>query len=134
MFILEDSIVRSTTLLTLITQLRQCGAKEVHVRVSCPPIVSPCFYGIDMSTSGELFAPQFTTADYTGVPTPAMHADMAHALGLNSLRYLSVHDVATALHTTEHTLCTGCITGCYPTPCGQQLAQEAVAAGERAYE
>ncbi len=101
-FILEDSIVRSTTLLTLVRQLRQIGgAKEVHVRVSCPPIVSPCFYGIDMSTRGELFAPPFTPQGYAGVPTPAMLAEMARALGIDSLRYLSVPDIAASLQASR---------------------------------
>ena len=81
-FILEDSIVRSTTLLTLVKQLRQIGkVKEVHIRVSCPPIISPCFYGIDMSTLHELFAPNFMPDDYTGVPSPEMQGEMAQATG-----------------------------------------------------
>src|SRR5262249_43897561 len=54
--LIEDSIVRSTTLKTLLSHLRDVGgAREVHVRVACPPIVAPCFYGIDMSTANELF-------------------------------------------------------------------------------
>jgi len=138
-FIVEDSIVRSTTLLTLVKQLRQIGGvKEVHIRVSCPPIVSPCYYGIDMSTRHELFAPTFTPEGYTGVPTPEMQAAMARALEVDSLRYLSVPDVASCLHTNVDTLCTGCVTGCYPTPCGERLSQESrqavVGVGGRAYE
>ncbi|MHB9134380.1 MAG: amidophosphoribosyltransferase [Armatimonadota bacterium] len=137
-FIVEDSIVRSTTLLTLVKQLRQVGGvKEVHIRVSCPPIVSPCFYGIDMSTRNELFAPQFTADGYAGVPTPEMQAEMARTLGVDSLRYLSVPDIAASLLTSVDTLCTGCVTGCYPTPCGKQLAQDAqvpVEMGGRSYE
>ena len=58
--LVEDSIVRSTTMKVLLHRLReQGGAKEIHVRVACPPIVAPCFYGIDMSTVEELFAPRF---------------------------------------------------------------------------
>jgi amidophosphoribosyltransferase len=124
-FILEDSIVRSTTLLTLVKQLRDVGkVKEVHIRVSCPPIVSPCYYGIDMSTRDELFAPGFIPEGYNGIPSPAMQANMAQALGVDSLRYLSVADIAASLQTTTETLCIGCINGCYPTPCGQRLAQD----------
>src|SRR5581483_6800739 len=56
--LIEDTIVRSTTMKTLLNDLRVRGAaREVHVRVACPPIVAPCFYGIDMSTVRELFAP-----------------------------------------------------------------------------
>ena len=58
--LVEDSIVRSTTLKSLLSLIRdRGGAKEIHVRVACPPIVAPCFYGIDMSTVDELFAPHF---------------------------------------------------------------------------
>ncbi len=58
--LVEDTIVRSTTMKALITQLKERGrAREVHVRVACPPIIAPCFYGIDMSTVSELFAPRF---------------------------------------------------------------------------
>ena len=56
-FLVEDSIVRSTTMKVLLERIRQFGgAREIHVRVACPPIVAPCFYGIDMSTIDELFA------------------------------------------------------------------------------
>ncbi|MHB0939884.1 MAG: amidophosphoribosyltransferase [Armatimonadota bacterium] len=137
-FLVEDSIVRSTTLLTLIRQLRQIGVREVHIRVSCPPIVSPCFYGIDMSTRGELFAPSFTPDGYASIPDPAMLGEMARALGVDSLRYLGVPDIAASLQTGTDTLCTGCVTGCYPTPCGQRLADETlrepVGVGGRSYE
>src|SRR5205814_5789366 len=58
--LVEDSIVRSTTMKVLLKRIREQGrAREIHVRVACPPIVAPCFYGIDMSTIGELFAPHF---------------------------------------------------------------------------
>ena len=58
--LIEDTIVRSTTLKSLLHHLRERGgAREIHVRVACPPIVAPCFYGIDMSTVKELFAPRF---------------------------------------------------------------------------
>src|SRR5215831_1176451 len=58
--LIEDTIVRSTTLKSLLHHVRERGgAREVHVRVACPPIVAPCFYGIDMSTIKELFAPRF---------------------------------------------------------------------------
>ena len=57
-FLVEDSLVRATTMRALVQRLRQEGkAKEIHVRIACPPIIAPCFYGIDMSTLGELYAP-----------------------------------------------------------------------------
>ena len=122
-FLVEDSIVRSTTLATLVCQLRRRGrAKEVHVRVACPPIVSPCFYGIDMSTVGELFAPRFLPKRrYNGLPSEAMMAKMAEALGVDSLRYLSVDDVGPCLDLPGQSLCKGCVTGKYPTVWGNEL-------------
>ena len=121
-FLLEDSIVRSTTLATLADRIRRRGgAKEIHVRVACPPIVAPCFYGIDMSTLGELFAPRFVPAGYRGNPSARMMAKMAKALGLDSLRYLSVADLGPILEINGRRLCTGCVAGKYPTRAGNSL-------------
>jgi len=121
-FLVEDSIVRSTTLAALVDQIRHRGkAREVHVRVGCPPIIAPCFYGIDMSTLGELFAPRFVRRGYRGSPDEAMLKRMAQALGIDSLRYLSVPDLAECLQTDGRTLCTGCVTGKYPTRHGNRL-------------
>ncbi len=121
-FLLEDSIVRSTTLRILAEQIRKHGrAREIHVRVACPPIVAPCFYGIDMSTLGELFAPDFTPPRYKGIPDQAMFDAMARSLGVDSLRYLSVPDLAECLHLDLDALCTGCVTGKYPSAWGNKL-------------
>jgi amidophosphoribosyltransferase len=125
-FLVEDSIVRSTTLKTLVSQIRKRGkAKEIHVRVACPPIVSPCFYGIDMSTLSELFAPNHVPANYKGDPSDKLHAKMAKALGLDSLRYLGVSDLGHCLQIENNHLCTGCVTGRYPTPWGNRLMKAA---------
>ncbi|NKB72733.1 MAG: amidophosphoribosyltransferase [Candidatus Latescibacteria bacterium] len=120
-FLVEDSIVRSTTLKTLVGQVLASGAKEVHVRVACPPIVSPCFYGIDMSTMGELFAPPFIKGRYKGRLNKATLAAMAKALEVNSLRYLDVDDLARAIDCEADSLCLGCVSGRYPTPWGDKL-------------
>ena len=81
--LVEDSIVRATTLQVLLRKVRQIGLpREIHVRVACPPIISPCFYGIDMSTISELFAPQFM---HDGPLTPEIEARMASRLGADSL-------------------------------------------------
>ena len=125
-FLVEDSIVRSTTLSALAGQIRRRGgAREVHVRVACPPIVAPCFYGIDMSTLGELFAPRFVPRRYDGAPDDATQARMAKALKLDSLRYLSVGDLADCLNVPGQDLCTGCVTGKYPTVWGNKLMRRA---------
>ena len=121
-FLIEDSIVRSTTLMTLVDLIRRRGkAREVHVRVACPPIVAPCFYGIDMSTMGELFAPKFAQRNYSGTPSEAMLDAMARRLGVDSLRYLRVDDLGKCLQVEGRNLCKGCVAGEYPTPWGNKL-------------
>jgi len=135
-FLVEDSIVRSTTMRVLLNRIRDFGgAKEIHVRVACPPIVAPCFYGIDMSTVDELFAPQFLD---TGSLTDESQEEMARTLGADSLRYLPVESIARATGFDVNQLCQGCITGSYPTEWGQQLYQIAQSSGgssgQRTYE
>jgi amidophosphoribosyltransferase len=137
--LVEDSIVRSTTLKSLLHHVRdQGGAKEIHVRVACPPILAPCFYGIDMSTVKELFAPKFMAGK---VPTVAEQDAMAKELGADSLFYLPVDAVARCIGLPDDRLCRACITGEYPTPAGEQLYQLALrnhatggAANGRTYE
>ncbi len=125
-FLLEDSIVRSTTMRTLVHQIRRKGrAREVHVRVACPPIVAPCFYGIDMSTLGELFAPSFVGKRYTGTPSEKALAEMAEALGVDTLRYLPVSELGECLSVKNENLCQGCVTGKYPTKAGNLMIRRA---------
>jgi len=125
-FLVEDSIVRATTLASLVGELRRRGrAREVHVRVACPPIVAPCFYGIDMSTLGELFAPKYVPRRYRGWLDAATARRMAEALGVDSLRYLAVEDLAECMRIDQDKLCLGCVTGKYPTPWGQRLIRRA---------
>ena len=98
-FVVEDTIVRSTTMKALVTELRERGgAREVHVRVACPPILAPCFYGIDMSSVDELFAPRFLNG---GALTPEIEAEMATALKADSLRYLPVGAIARSIKKPE---------------------------------
>jgi amidophosphoribosyltransferase len=126
--LVEDSIVRSTTMRVLISRLRKVGlAREIHVRVACPPITSPCFYGIDMSTIAELFAPRFMEKDR---PLTEIYAEMARDLGADSLRYLPTESIARAVERPADELCRACITGRYPTPHGQKLFQIALANAE----
>jgi amidophosphoribosyltransferase len=122
--LVEDSIVRSTTLQSLLKHLRdQGGAAEIHVRVACPPILSPCFYGIDMSTVKELFAPKFMAGK---VPTVPEQDAMARTLGADSLFYLPVDAVARCIDLPSTGLCRACVTGEYPTPAGEQMYQLAL--------
>jgi amidophosphoribosyltransferase len=123
--LVEDSIVRSTTMRVLISRMRSVGrAKEIHVRVACPPIIAPCFYGIDMSTVSELFAPPFMRGDR---PREEVFAEMAKELGADSLRYLPVEAISRALDRPASDLCRACVTGQYPTAHGQKLYQIALA-------
>ena len=135
--LVEDSIVRSTTMKVLIKRIRELGhAREIHVRVACPPIIAPCFYGIDMSTINELFAPRFMK---DAPLTDEVQAEMAASLGADSLRYLPVESIARAIAFDSDQLCQACITGQYPSKAGQELYQVALqnaAAGtvSRTYE
>jgi amidophosphoribosyltransferase len=122
--LVEDSIVRSTTLKSLLHHLRdQGGAKEIHVRVACPPIVAPCFYGIDMSTVSELFAPKFMAGK---IPSVAEQDAMAAELGAESLFYLPVDAVSRCIDLPADKLCRACVTGDYSSPAGEQMYQLAL--------
>jgi amidophosphoribosyltransferase len=122
--LIEDTIVRSTTLKSLLHHIRERGgAREIHVRIACPPIVAPCFYGIDMSTVRELFAPRFMSGDR---PTPEEQQAMAADLGADSLYYLPLEAVARCIGLPEDRLCRACLTGQYPTETGRKLYQLAL--------
>ncbi|HJN11640.1 MAG: amidophosphoribosyltransferase [Pirellulaceae bacterium] len=127
-FLVEDSIVRSTTMKVLLNRIREIGgAKEIHVRVACPPIIAPCFYGIDMSTINELFAPRFLDG---GPLTDKVQDEMAKKLRADSLRYLPVDAIARAIGFESSNLCQACITGEYPTRAGQELYDIALKASK----
>ncbi|MFN9370236.1 MAG: amidophosphoribosyltransferase [Planctomycetia bacterium] len=122
--LVEDSIVRSTTMKVLLGRMRSLGlAREIHVRVACPPIVAPCFYGIDMSTIDELFAPEFLGG---GPLTEEAQGAMAARRGADSLRYLPVEAVARSIGFAADELCHACLTGRYPTPAGERLYEIAL--------
>ncbi|HEV3447656.1 MAG TPA: amidophosphoribosyltransferase [Gemmataceae bacterium] len=122
--LVEDTIVRSTTMKSLLHEIRDRGeAREIHVRVACPPIVAPCFYGIDMSTVRELFAPRYMKG---ARPTEDELQAMASDLGADSLYYLPLEAVARCIGLEANHLCRACITGKYPTPTGTQLYELAL--------
>ncbi len=140
--LVEDSIVRSTTMRALVHEIRgRGGAREIHLRVACPPIIAPCFYGIDMSSRDELFAPRFADLPDGGISESAQRR-MAQELGADSLRYLPVDSIARSVGLASDRLCRACVTGHYPTPTGQRLYQIDAAesyhangaGGVRAYE
>jgi amidophosphoribosyltransferase len=101
--IVEDSIVRGTTSKSRVKTLREAGAKEVHMRISCPPIISPCYYGIDFPTRKELIASNRTV-------------DQIRAfIGLDSLAYLSLEGMLSAMPISGNKFCTACFNLKYPT-------------------
>ncbi|XPV77437.1 MAG: amidophosphoribosyltransferase [Desulfovibrio sp.] len=103
--IVEDSIVRGTTTRSRVKKLRELGAKEIHMRVSCPAIKHPCFYGIDFSSKGELIAANNKIED------------IARFIGLDSLHYLSIPGLLSAV-TDDNDYCLACFDGNYPIqPC-----------------
>jgi amidophosphoribosyltransferase len=100
--IIDDSIVRGTTSRQLVSLLRDAGAEKVHVRIGAPPIVAPCYMGIDMATREELIAADRTVEE------------IRDEIGADSLAYLSIDAVAEALSSARADLCLGCVTGKYP--------------------
>ncbi len=99
--VVEDSIVRGTTTLSRIEEIRQAGAKEIHMRISCPPIISPCFYGIDFPSRKELIASSRSVEE------------IAEFIKVDSLKYLSLEGMLSVMkHSAE--FCHACFTGDYP--------------------
>ncbi len=140
--LVEDSIVRSTTMRALVHEIRdRGGAREIHLRVACPPIIAPCYYGIDMSRKSELFASPFVDMP-DGTVSEEAQKRMAKELGADSLRYLPIEAIARSVSLSPDRLCRACITGHYPTETGQclyQLEKDPAAPsnranGRRAYE
>lgn len=124
--LVEDSIVRLTTLRLVLKQMRDYGAAEIHVRSTAPPIVAPCFYGIDMSTVGELYAPKFVKTPCRGELPAETSKAMAEDMGADTLRYLPVERVAKCVGFPESELCLACLTCQYPTPAGQSQYETAL--------
>ncbi|MDK3160321.1 amidophosphoribosyltransferase [Kamptonema cortianum] len=100
--VVDDSIVRGTTARARVVNLREAGAKEVHVRVSCPPHRFPCHYGIDFPNRSELLANKFT------------NAQIAEYLGADSVGYLDVTGMIRATTHKPNQFCLACFTGDYP--------------------
>lgn len=99
--IVDDSIVRGTTSKNRVAELRKAGAKEIHMRISCPPITSPCFYGIDFPDKKELIAHNRTIQE------------IADFIEVDSLGYLSLEGMLSVMKNQEN-FCHACFTGKYP--------------------
>lgn len=103
--LIDDSIVRGTTSKKIVQMVRQAGAKEVHIRISCPPTIAPCFYGVDTPTRDELIAANMTVAE------------IADYVGADSLGYLSLEGLLKACgDEAGERYCTACYTNNYPIP------------------
>ena len=101
--LVDDSIVRGTTSRKIVRMVREAGAKEVHVRISCPPTISPCYYGVDTPTREELIASSNSPEQ------------IRKFLGADSLGYISLAGLRQAVNDNEGKFCTSCYTGVYPT-------------------
>ena len=102
--LIDDSIVRGTTSRKIVRMIRSAGATEVHMRISCPPTISPCYYGVDTPNRGQLIAANKTVEE------------IRQFIGADSLAYLSLEGLKKACGDGEHTTyCTACYTGQYPT-------------------
>jgi len=124
-FLVDDSLVRAVTLKTIIADLRKRGqVREIHVRIAAPAIVSPCFYGIDIPSIGELFVNQFRSPKDSIDLSEEQLAAMAEALGADSLKYLTTDRMIEAIGFSKDELCMACMTKEYPTPVGRQKYKE----------
>jgi amidophosphoribosyltransferase len=102
--LVDDSIVRGTTSPKIVRMVREAGAREVHVRISCPPTAWPCYYGIDMPTRGELIAASNSLAE------------ICKFIGADTLGYLSLEGMKASLASPDKGYCTACWTGEYVEP------------------
>jgi amidophosphoribosyltransferase len=102
--LIDDSIVRGTTSRKIVRMVREAGAKEVHMRISCPPTISPCFYGVDTPSKSQLIAANKSIEE------------IREYIGADSLAYLSHEGMKQACGESEKlTYCSACYTGKYPT-------------------
>ncbi len=108
----EDSVVRGDTTKVTVEKLRRMGAKRVHLFITFPRIISPCFYGIDMATYGELIGSRHPPEE------------IARLIGADTLNYQPIDLFVEATGHRREELCLGCITGEYPTPLAQRMADE----------
>jgi amidophosphoribosyltransferase len=130
--VVDDSIVRGTTQRAVVRMLREAGATEVHLRLASPPLVWPCFYGIDIPDRDELVAAN------------ASMSELESFLGADSLAYLSLENLKKAIDAPGAGFCTACLSGEYPVPvtvstglgarvgAGKVLRRDAPAASARA--
>lgn len=108
----DDSVVRGDTTRVVIEKLRKMGAEKVYLFITFPRIIGPCFYGIDMATYGQLIGSKHNPEE------------IAEIIGADALCYQSMEDFIKATGSSRDQLCLACITGKYPTPLAQRIADE----------
>ncbi|CCH48136.1 amidophosphoribosyltransferase [Pseudodesulfovibrio piezophilus] len=113
--IVEDSVVRGTTIRARVKKLRELGAREIHLRVSCPAIKHPCFYGIDFSSKGELIAANHEPEE------------IARFMGIESLHYLTIPGLVDSV-TANDAWCLACFDGHYPIPLSDRMGKDCLEA------
>ena len=110
--VVDDSIVRGNTTQQIVRMLREAGAREVHLRITSPPIRWPCFYGIDMATKAELVA------------TDLAVDEIRSYIGADSLAYLSLAGLVRATGNSADKFCRACFDGIYPVPIPEDADQQ----------
>jgi amidophosphoribosyltransferase len=110
LIVIDDSIVRGDTTRVIVEKMRKLGAKKIHLFITFPRIIGPCFYGIDMATYGEL------------IGSTRQPDVIAKEIGGDSVNYQSLEGFVKATGMQKDELCFGCVTGKYPTPLAQRLA------------
>src|SRR6201984_2592426 len=116
--LVDDSIVRGTTSRKILCMVRESGATEVHMRISCPPTISPCYYGVDTPTREELIASSSTPEE------------TCKFIGADSLGYVSLAGLKKAVNDVKGSYCTSCYTGVYPTDLVQLEVRSGTTAGK----
>lgn len=132
LIVVDDSIVRGNTQRALVRMLREAGALEVHVRIASPPVRWPCFYGIDFATPAELIA-NAASQEHEGEMLEAVR----HAIGADSLGYISQQGMIAATEQPASRLCSACFDGKYPielpgeTALGKNVIEHMLASAAR---
>jgi amidophosphoribosyltransferase len=110
--LVDDSIVRGTTMRQIISLIRACGAKKIHLRIACPPVIAPCFYGVDMQQYNQFIAAEKTIEE------------IAKFIGADSLAYNTIEGLVDSIGLPEQNLCMACVTEEYPTELGELRAKQ----------
>ncbi|MBK9696258.1 MAG: amidophosphoribosyltransferase [Propionibacteriaceae bacterium] len=110
--VVDDSIVRGNTQRALVRMLREAGAAEVHVRIASPPVLWPCYFGIDFATRAELIAPGLTTDE------------ICRSIGADSLAYISIEGLTASTGIASRKLCRACFDGVYPVAIPPERAEQ----------